>query len=400
MKIVILGDAFVENADYQINNFIKYYIKKGHEVTIICSTILSIFDYYSNNYNKSIKESTKSKGKLKIIRKKYSLNILYKIRRFNNVLDILQEEKPELIFVEDIHFNLNDAVQYKRINGTCKIIMNFHTDFSNSAKNWLSYIILHKGIRGIYLNYYLKDINRIFPVVGKSKYFLKKMYGIPNNKMEILPLGVDSDLVNEILNSDMRDKVRNLYNIPKSSLVIFTGGKMSSVKQTDVLLKAVNELNNPEIYLFIAGKIDESNSQYHDEFIKLVELNKNIIQLGWISTKDIYNIMSACDVAVFPASQSVLWQYSIGMGLVLIAGKYVKLNNGKIWEQDIEYLNLNSNIFILPDMCNKLNLIKDYLNILKDDVLLLERMKKGSLLTTEQFLNFNLISEKSININN
>jgi glycosyltransferase involved in cell wall biosynthesis len=49
--------------------------------------------------------------------------------------------------------------------------------------------------------------------------------------------------------------------------------------------------------------------------------------------------MSMSDLAVFPASQSIMWQQAIATGLPLIVG-----DTGS---QDISYLNLEDNIVIL-----------------------------------------------------
>src|SRR3546814_21060433 len=49
--------------------------------------------------------------------------------------------------------------------------------------------------------------------------------------------------------------------------------------------------------------------------------------------------MHVADVAVFPASQSVMWQQTIGSGLPLIVGD--------AGGQDTSYLNLNDNLRIL-----------------------------------------------------
>lgn len=398
MKIVILGDAFFNDSHYQINNFVKYYLKEGFEVTVICSTIDSFFDYYQNIYDKNKSESNLNFGKLKIIRKKYSLNIFFKIRRFGNIKNILNKENPDLIFVQDIHFNLGDAARFKKENPDCKILMNFHADYSNSAKNFISYFVLHRIIRRIYLKKYLKSINKIFPIVEQSRVFLKKIYGIPSHMMELLPVGIDSVLTNKILKSNKRIELRKKYNIANDDLVIFTGGKISPLKQTNKILKTIIEINNPNIFLFIVGKVESSFPDYKIEFDEYVNSSKNIIHVGWKKPNEVYEFMSACDVAVFTASQSVLWQYSIGLGLGLIIGKYITLYNGKIIEQDAEYLNLHNNVIVLDDIKNIEKQIKNSISELYNNKLLLEKMKKGALLTCKEFLDFKLLINQTLNI--
>ena len=61
--------------------------------------------------------------------------------------------------------------------------------------------------------------------------------------------------------------------------------------------------------------------------------------------------LDMADLAVFPASQSILWQQAIAMGLPLIVG-----NTG---HQDISYLNLYDNIIILEKTDIQVNKLVD-----------------------------------------
>lgn len=68
--------------------------------------------------------------------------------------------------------------------------MDYHADFSNSGKNWVSINILHKIIRKKYLYRYKKYIDKIYPVVPAGEEFLHKIYGISYDEMELLLLAV------------------------------------------------------------------------------------------------------------------------------------------------------------------------------------------------------------------
>lgn len=151
MKIVMLCDFFGIDQQYQENYFSKYYLKLGHQVTIIASTFENIHDYYLNNYDEKRLRSERINENVKLIRLPYFINFANKIRRYKGVVKILLQERPDIIFVQNIHFNLNDAVSYKRKNKHCKIILDFHGDYSNSAKKWISLNIMHKLIWKPYL---------------------------------------------------------------------------------------------------------------------------------------------------------------------------------------------------------------------------------------------------------
>ena len=338
MKILMLCDFYGIGQQYQENYLAKYYAKFGHTVTIIASTIEDVRDYYKNKYNKRVKKSEIISENIKIIRLPYSINILYKIRKFGGVRKILIEEKPDMIFVHGIHFNLNDAVWYKRkINENCRIIIDNHSDYSNSAKNWLSLKILNGFIRKRYLHFYKKYIDKIFTIVPEGMKFMNEIYGISYSEMEMLPLGCDYDLCEEVRQKSDKNQLRKNLNIEADDFVIITGGKLNQNKKTDILIDAVRLLNNPKVHLMIFGECDDPSFY---QLLKNKAEGLNVHFLGWLNTKEILEMMNIANLAVYPASQSVLWQQSIGMYLPLIIGNYFK--------QDFEYLNKDNNIIILP----------------------------------------------------
>ena len=402
MKIVMLCENYFNNSQYQENMIAEHYIKHNHHVTIITSTINNIFNS-QEGYDNNINESEQIINNVKIIRLQFSINIYNRIRRFNNkkIKAIFDFEKPDMIYSHETIFMLSDCVKYKKNHPNCRFIMDCHSDYSNSARNWLSLQILNKTIRRFLIVKALKYIDTIYPITPSTAIFTNEVYGIPYKKMRLLPLGVDFDLSQKIITEQKGKLVRNELKIPYNSLVIFTGGKLDPVKQTDVLIKAFLKLNNPELHLIIVGKVQEQCKEYKTIIEELTKSNKNIHHIGWIESRKVYDYMAASDIAVFPASQSVLWQQAIGMGLPLIIGKVCKYD-GKIFTINVDYLNVNNNIIIIntieeKEMINEL--IKSMQKII-DDPTRLQQMKEGAIKTAEDFLCYDKIVKETINENN
>ncbi len=57
MKILTLCEFFDETLEYQENLLVVYYRKYGREVTVITSTLDSVFDYYSDKHD--VKKTTR-----------------------------------------------------------------------------------------------------------------------------------------------------------------------------------------------------------------------------------------------------------------------------------------------------------------------------------------------------
>ena len=353
MKIVMLIDAYFNGMQYQENLLAKYYLKRGFEVIIIASTFDSLNDYYADKYNNKIESSIEKYDLLTIYRLRYSINIFNKIRKLKSISSILTEHRADIIFVHGILLNLNEAVSYKKLHPNCKIIMDYHADYSNSGKNWISINILHKVIRKLYLNRCLGYIDKIFSVTPGSRKFLHEIYNIPLDNIEILPLGNDTDLINEIKLSGVRKAIRSDLNIPEHAIVIFTGGKLTPNKKTEILIEAIKDLGLQDLYLIVVGEVPSEFPTYRQKLGSLMIYDK-IIQVGWVKGSDVYNYMSACDMAAFPGTQTVLWQQALGMGLALIISKFITLPDGRIIDQEVEYLNRKNNILILDNETQKL----------------------------------------------
>ena len=391
MKIVMLCDFFDEKLQYQENLLAKYYTKHGHSVVIISSTYNSAFDYYAEKSNKKEHQRHYSYEGYKIYKQKYSLNIFYKLRKLSKVPYILNSEKPDLIFVHDIHLNIFDATNYIKVNPNCKMIMDYHADYSNSANNWLSINFLHKIIRKkLILSRNKKYISKIFPVVPTSAQFLNELYDIPYEDMEILPLGSDTDLSMEVMSKSYGLEIRKKLEISKDSFVIFTGGKFNPVKKTELLIDAFHQLNVSDIHLIIVGDASEENKDYKELLLSKINGNVKIHFLGWQSNFDMYKYLNASDLAVFPQSQSVLWQQAISMELPLIVGVLPGSN--------VDYLNKYNNIIILNKQDITSENIAYNIKLLLDNKSRLADMKMGAKKITNELLNWNNLILKTLNL--
>lgn len=328
----MLCELYIENLEYQENLLVKYYRKYGHEVTVITSTYDNVFDYYNDKHDNSTPAKSYEDYGAKIIKLPFKFNILGKIKRYTDITKIVEDFQPDLLYVHDIMPNMFEMLAYKKRNPHVKMIMDYHCDYSNSANNWLSLNVLHKIIRKYrYMDPIKKYISRFYPIVPGSTKFLNEVYGIPLDDMEVLPLGADVDLVAEIKQNNKRKELRENLNIPQDHKVIFSGGKFTPAKKTDLLLEAFLEINRPDLHLIIVGDADEKNLLYKNKLVDLSSNNPNIHWVGWQNNRGVYEHLIASDLAVFPASQSIVWQQALAAHLPLIVGD--------VGEQSLHYLN-------------------------------------------------------------
>jgi 1,2-diacylglycerol 3-alpha-glucosyltransferase len=391
MKIVMISDFFNENLEYQENLLARYYKKHGHDVTIITSTFNSVFDFYADKYDPSAPSQTYEAGGCKIIKLKYKYNILNRVRPLASVYHLLNEEKPDLIFVHEIIPNLIDVAKYIKKHKDCRAIMDYHSDYSNSGRGRLSIPLLHKLIRKRYLDAARPYLSKVFPIVPASFTFLNEVYGLPLKDMELLPLGADVDVVDEVKKEGARARIREALGIPQDSKVIFSGGKFEPRKRLEVLIEALGRLQDSSVHTIVVGDAGDKFLEYKKQVLELAKDVPNLHFVGWLEPRAVYEHLAAADLAVFAASQSIMWQQAIGSGLPLVVG-----NSGN---QSISYLNFYDNIIILEaDLITGeafANTIQDLLSTPSR----LDEMSRGAARVTREHLDWNTLINRTLRFN-
>lgn len=390
MKIVMLCDFYNEDLEYQENLLAKYYVKHGHEVIIITSTFESVFDYYSDKHDNSKPMRTYHHGGARIIKLPYRFNIANRLRAYTRIDPILEEFQPDLIYVHDIMLNLPECIDYKKRHKNCRMILDYHADYSNSGKNWLSLKVLHGIARKWYLDQARPHLSKIFPIVPASATFLNDIYDVPHAEMELLPLGADIDLINDIRAEGSRTSLRERYGIGADQAVIFTGGKLAPAKRTELLIDALGMLST-EVHLMVIGQASESDAAYEALIKAKGSKTPNVRFTGWLGKTDIYRHLLMSDLAVFPASQSILWQQAIACGLPLICG-----DSG---HQSAAYLNTANNIIIIErDNITPGSLSKSIASVIDNPAKFAE-MRRGANKVATEVLDWNILINKTLRFN-
>ena len=384
----MLCELYIENLEYQENLLVKYYRKYGHEVTVITSTYDNVFDYYNDKHDNTKPARIYEDHGAKIIKLPFKYNILGKIKKYTDISNIVEEFKPDLLYVHDIMPNMFEMLPYKKRNPHVKMIMDYHADYTNSANNWLSLHVLHKIIRKyLYMNPIKKHISKFYPIVPGSTKFLDEVYGIPQERMEVLPLGADVDLVAEIKQSNARNEIRKQLNIPTEDIVLFTGGKFAPLKQTELVLEAFNEIDDSKLHLIIVGDADENSQDYKNTLLNLAIGKKNIHFVGWQNNRGVYEHLAASDIAVFPASQSIIWQQALASHLPLIIGDF--------GDQSLDYINeFNAIKELSVDEIDRSHIRKSIEEFLESDNFI-ERKERAAK-TAKKYLDWNHLINKTL----
>lgn len=312
MKIlhVCLCGPVTDGWSYQDNLLPKYHRKMGYEVTVLASEwvydqngtlILTERNNYINEHDvKTIR-----------IKSKWKTDINSKIRVYGGIRQAVNHEKPDIIFVHGSQLvQLRDIYQYVKRNKDTRMYVDSHSDFSNSASNWLSKNILHKIVWKHYAQKIEPYVKKFYGVLPARVDFLVHMYKLPRNKIELLVMGADDELVEAARKPQLRQAIRTKYNIGENDFLIVTGGKIDKNKtQTLLLMEAVQRLSTPNVKLMVFGSVS-NDLRYSFDLL----LGPNILYAGWIPAQKTYEYFNAADLVVFPGLHSVFWEQTVGLG--------------------------------------------------------------------------------------
>ena len=387
MKILhcCLAAFYIDDYSYQENILPKIHKMMGYDVEILAST-----ETYLDN--KTLGYTSKgiytTKDGILLTRIPYIRWIPHalarKLRLYEQVDAYLESSRPDIIFMHDCQFlSVWSFVAYAK-KYKVRILVDCHTDFINSGRNWVSKNILHKLV-------YRRCAKTIEPYTAQFYgtlplriEFLNQVYGISKDKIELLPFGAD-DTVFKWSNREMlRLQMRVHLNLNEQDKVFITGGKIDKRKNIHLLASTfvdfVEQSGRNELKLIVFGKpADDLEAD-----IKRLSRHPSVRYVEWIHSEQLHKYFFAADVAFFPGTHSVLWEEAVGLGVPCIFLRW----------KGVEHVDLGGNCVFI-DHADKASIRNVLLSIVNDDTRL-ERMKKVAMEKGPKLFSYIHIARKAI----
>lgn len=362
---------------YQENLLPKYQAKLGHDVYVIVSNFEN-----SKNGKIDVGEEKFDYENVHIIRKKAKSKLIGKLTESLNTIkiySIICTINPDLIMVHGLdHLNFRQIVKYKKnINNNCKIICDNHLDYNNANINRSLKVKLLKRFYRMIAQKYMNYIDKYYGVTPWRCEYLEKVYGIDKSKIDLLIMGADDEKINFDKKLEIRNNLRQKYDISDGEFVICTGGKVDENKKIDLIMDAVKDFDNVKLLI-----IGEPMADYKTNFDK--HLNSNVILAGWINGDKAYDYFLASDLVVFPGTHSVLWEQACACGIPIIVKKWAGMH----------HVDCNSNcIFLEKDSCDEIQQVIRNILFDKDKY---NKMVETANTSKEKFF-YSKIAQKVIN---
>lgn len=319
MKILHLINYFNDNLDYQENRLIKLQKKNGHDVSLITSDRYYPFNDFELNYSKILGKrivgnKTYNYHGVKIIRK----NIFFELKKnaqcfFFNISDVFKFN-PDIIHIHNCGTYTFISTYIYSIIFKKKIFVDCHQDFNNTGKNFLN--VVHNFIWRIFYFFLKTKISLFLPINEYSKKFLISEYGLPREKIKIIPLGYDTYNKFSIKNYKnlIIKKFRN--KLDKKELLIINSGKQSENKKIEKLIDLVKILNQRKFFCKLI-LIGNSNKSYNELIQKKIRSTNFVIGQGKIERLEFqskYNLrkfLELANMAIWPGIPSITIQEAL-----------------------------------------------------------------------------------------
>lgn len=316
----------------------------GHQVSVVTSDRYYPFPEYSSTAYKAlgdriIGEGTDTKHGFQIIRLKTVFEIGTKVF-LKGLFKVIVDLNPDLLICHGLdNFNAIRIIKCKKFVGF-KLIYDDHTIFPDGKVSTL---------RRLYYRLFpfeniSNNADRVIAVSAPIVQFISTYFRIPIECIELIPLGVDTDIF--CFSAESRKRIRARYNISETEFVLIYTGKVIESKGISVILQALSGMNNLCFLCVGNGNTDfkkHLQDQANNYGIRLI-LNDAV------SHEELAGFFSAADVAAWPVGVTISTIEAMSCSLPIICVNDLKerfdegngfgINSGDVKElrNKIEYL--------------------------------------------------------------
>ena len=219
-------------------------------------------------------------------------NIQKNIAAYKQMYSLVRKERFDLVHCHTpVASAIARVVAHKLHVKTIYTAHGFHFYKGASWKNWMFFYPVEK-----FLSHWtdvLITINKEDYQRAKKNFCAKKVVYVPG-------VGVDTDKFHSFLIDT--DAKRRELGVSNTDIMFLSVGELSHRKNHEVVIRAIKELNNPDIKYFICGKGELEG--YLINLIKESGLESQVKLPGYRT--DVSELCQAADLFVFPSRQEGL----------------------------------------------------------------------------------------------
>ncbi len=324
MKIVHVMGWYIPNMGYQENYLPSEQKKLGYDVEIVTSDRIPSFKEFRgevHDKDRVIGEGVFEDNNVTIHR----LSVLLEYKDSNQLVLMglkskLRELKPDIVHVhgEANPVTLQTIIYCKRLG--FKVFVDSHSNNDNFVLNSILKRLYYRFAK-IFYTFLEGRVQCWLPVTYASKELLTEYFDISENRMEVLPLGVNT---NRFFKSErIREDYRTKLGYSKDEFVVVSSGKFDPSKEIDTLIKAFSIIvtDCPKLRLLLIGKGSNEYMNYLKSIIESNGLIEQIRILDFVDNSELGAYYNLADVGVWPGTHSISVIEALGTELPLVLPK-------------------------------------------------------------------------------
>lgn len=323
MKIVHVMNWYIPDMGYQENFLPAEQQKLGHDVYIITSDRVPLYQGFEKNVGKIVKNRIIGTGESKENEVTiYRLPTIFEAKNggivaFRGIGPKLSEIKPDIVHAHN-PYNLATLASVffcKKIG--YKLFIDDHSNTQNyHLDSFLKKIYIN--LIKFFYNLYDRDVSGWMPVSEPAKKILQDNLKVSSNKIQIIPLGISTQRFFQSL--DLRVKTREELSLKKDEFLLITSGKFDDTKDIDILIMAFSKVlsQNRNVKLLIIGNGPSIYMEKLKKIIKEHEIENFVFFKDFVKNRDLPGFYNAADIGIWPGTHTITAVESLATGLSVI----------------------------------------------------------------------------------
>ena len=308
MKIVHVVDYLMPTMGYQEFLLPKWNARHGHDVHILTSDRYANVPSYSSTFEPFLGPRMQSVGSETIdgvVVHRLPVRWEFQGRVWmTGLTKQLSALKPDAVFVHGTGCPASFTIASWCKRNQTALVMDNHMTFS-SIRGGLASRIYYIALRYLTRSRLVPATYKFLGVAQECCDFLHEKQSITRDRIELLPLGIDTDLLSP--QSDAREKFLRQVGLPEDAIIVMQTGKITPDKGADLLTEAMAPLmgDNPQLHLILVGAGPEDFLAKVNKAIDEYKVGGQFHVLPFVTTSELATYFSAADICVFAKSASL-----------------------------------------------------------------------------------------------
>lgn len=349
MRILHVADYYMPSMGYQENLLPRWHLQHGHEVHVLTSDRYANVPDYEQTWGPLLGRRHVGPGiedvdgvtvrRLSSIAERRSRILL------RGMASAIREVNPDVVFGHGTtNFTAYQLAYITRRLGM-PLFLDCHMLFTVQDESFLGRLF-YRAVRASTRRFLAPATTTFYGVAAEACDFLRSAQGVPEAKVRLLPLGLDTDRFHPAPEA-ARD-LREAMGMSSDDIIVMQTGKLTRDKGPDLLARAMAPLMVADRRLRLVFVGGGSSDYLHEVRAPLIEheVIDRVTFLPFVRSQELAGYYSAADVVVFPAASSLSsieaagcaravvmtdlpagkWRAERGIGMVFADGDAGELN--------------------------------------------------------------------------